>query len=361
MKAVRLDAPGAALRVDHVTAPPLRSGGVLIDVLAAPVLSYFREVASGERGYLMPTPFTPGSNAIGRVVETADDVEGLEVGGLVFAGSLVRPQSPAGRQESILLGLTADGTPIGGRLQQRWRDGSYAEQAVYPVDSVTPLEGLDAWTPATLAYLTFLSVAYGGLAAGDLRPGDSVIIIGGTGHFGAAAVATALALGAARVVPAGRDQPTLELLRSLDPVRVEPVLLTGDVGDDAARLSTASGKADLVLDLLTAGAPAEPTLAGIRSARIGGQVVLMGGATTDLAIPYGELMRRQITLRGAFMYPSDGPRRLVALIRSGQLALDHVRPHAYPLERVAEAVDVAAATRAPDYIVLQPDRLVTTP
>jgi len=47
--------------------PAIGTGEVLVDVVAAPVLSYTGEVLSGARRYLLPTPVVPGAGAIGRV------------------------------------------------------------------------------------------------------------------------------------------------------------------------------------------------------------------------------------------------------------------------------------------------------
>ena len=54
----------------------------------------------------------------------------------------------------------------------------------------------------TLA-LNVLLVPYGGLLAADLRAGETLLVSGATGNFGGAAVAVALAMGAACVVAPG--------------------------------------------------------------------------------------------------------------------------------------------------------------
>jgi alcohol dehydrogenase len=49
-------------------------------------------------------------------------------------------------------------------------------------------------------------VPYGGLLAGDLQPGETVLVSGATGNFGSAGVAVALAMGARCVVAPGRNE-----------------------------------------------------------------------------------------------------------------------------------------------------------
>ena len=67
MKAVVLRAFGTKLSVEDVDDPVIGTGEVLVDVAAAPVLSYTDEVFSGARRYLLPTPVVPGCGAIGQV------------------------------------------------------------------------------------------------------------------------------------------------------------------------------------------------------------------------------------------------------------------------------------------------------
>ena len=57
---------GVPLSVEQVTEPVIGTGEVLVDVVAAPVLSYTGEILSGARLYLLPTPVVPGGGAIGR-------------------------------------------------------------------------------------------------------------------------------------------------------------------------------------------------------------------------------------------------------------------------------------------------------
>lgn len=76
-----------------------------------------------------------------------------------------------------------------------------------------------------------------------------------------------------------------------------------------------------------------------------GGVVLMGG--DDLALPYPWIMRNCITIYGQWMYPPDATTRLVSLIRSGLLNLDHFDVTSFDLEDANEAVAHAAANGGP--------------
>jgi alcohol dehydrogenase len=115
--------------------------------------------------------------------------------------------------------------------------------------------------------------------------GETVLVSGATGHFGSAAMAVALAMGAACVVAAGRNRQVLDA----------PI--------------------ERVLDMLPPIRDAAPVRAAALAVRPHGTVVLMGGVDAPLDLPYKEVMRNSLTVRGQFMYPRDAPRRLAALIR----------------------------------------------
>lgn len=218
-------------------------------VLSTRVASYTAQVIAGELNYLMPTPFTPGPGAIAQVEAVAEEVFSVEPGQIVFCDSHLSSNNLSGPSDEILIGWTGmnAGAP---RLQAVWRDGSFAEKALWPAECLTPLPGAEALDPARLAFLPYLAISYGGLLRGDLRAGQTLLVTGATGGLGAAAVLVALALGAVRVVALGRDQDALAQLARLDPRRVTSVPLAGRPAEDGARIREAAGGADLLLDVL---------------------------------------------------------------------------------------------------------------
>ncbi|MDU6240123.1 MAG: alcohol dehydrogenase, partial [Bradyrhizobium sp.] len=60
MKAAVLKRFGVPLDIEQVEAPVLGTGEVIVDIVAAGVLSYANEVFSGERQYLLELPVVPG-------------------------------------------------------------------------------------------------------------------------------------------------------------------------------------------------------------------------------------------------------------------------------------------------------------
>jgi alcohol dehydrogenase len=195
-------------------------------------------------------------------------------------------------------------------------------------------------------------VSYGGFLAARLQPGETVLVSGATGNFGSAAVAVALAMGAALVVAPGRNETVLvDLVRRFGE-RVRPVKLSGNEHDDREQMKRAAGGAiDCVFDIMPPSVSPTVVRAAVMTVRPYGRVVLMGGVGMlggpGLELPYSWIMRNCITIHGVWMYPPDAATRLIALVRSGLLRLDHYETTAFDLDHANEAVAHAAANAGP--------------
>src|SRR5580692_10635758 len=224
------------LRFDDVETPKPAPDGVLVRVEAGMVLSYMGRVLSGQVPYsLPPMPFVPGTNAIGRVIATGENVSHVQSGDRVFLSPHLRGDVPDSDPPQILIGLTATvPTPASLAMQARWRDGAFAEIAHWPAACVTPLFNMDDKPATELIGLAKLIVPFGGLQRSGLRGGHTIIINGAAGYFGSGAVMLAIAMGAGRVVAVGRKQAALESLREAFGPRVIPAAVTGDAEKDLA-------------------------------------------------------------------------------------------------------------------------------
>ena len=351
MKAAILNAFGSDLVIDSMPDPVLSTGEVIVDVAATRVLSYSNEVFSGARNYLLDLPAIPGVGAIGRVRETGPDATHLRPGDWVFCDPTVRSRDDAVAPDILLQGLSADG-PGGLRLQQYFRHGSFAERMRLPTENVKPLGAIDPADAPSWCALGTMLVPYGGFLAAELQPGETVLVSGATGNFGSAAVAVALAMGAACVVAPGRNQSVLsDLVRRFGP-RVRPVVLTGNEADDRECMQRAAPeRIDCVLDIMPPSVSPTVVRAAAMTVRPYGRVVLMGGVgwsgAPDLGLSYRWLMRNCITIMGKWMYPPEAPAKLAALVRAGLLRLDGYEITAFGLDQANQAVAHAAANSAP--------------
>ena len=208
MKAAILKAFGSPLAIETMPVPILGTGEVIVDVVATRVLSYANEILSGERQYLLDLPLVPGPGAIGRVRAIGPDATHLAAGDWVYCDPTVRSRDDALNPDITLQGLSARGEG-GLRLQKHFRHGSWAEQMRVPTENVKPIGAIDRADAAQWCALGTLLVPYGGFLAANLQAGETVLVSGATGNFGSAAVAVALAMGAACVVAPGRNEKVL--------------------------------------------------------------------------------------------------------------------------------------------------------
>jgi len=359
MRAAVLTEFGTPLTVRDTPDPEPRGGEVVVEVLAAAVLPYTREVFSGKRNYPLEPPVVPGVGGIGRIVHIGGDGTRLRAGDLVWCDPTVRSRDEALTPDITLQGWSSRGEG-GKRLARHSHDGSFAELMRVPTENVYPLPARAREDPARWSALTVHIVPYGGLLAAGLAAGETLLVSGATGNFGSAAVAVGLAMGAARVITPGRNRAALDLLADRFGSRVRPVELTGDAETDQAAMSAAAdGPIDVVLDLLPPEAPSTVVRTAIMTVREYGRVVLMGGVGMlggpDLALPYPWLMRNSVTVRGQWMCQRPANLGMIRLIASGALDLAPETVRTFELAQVNEAVEHAAEHPGPF------DRTVLTP
>jgi len=186
VKAAVLNAFGSPLVIKDVPDPELGTGEVIVDVVATGVLPYASEVFSGERKYLLDLPVVPGSGAIGRVRSVGPDATRLSPGDWVACDPTVRSRDDARTPDITLQGWSARGEG-GMRLQRFYHHGSFAEQMRVPTENAIPLGAIEPALAASWCALHLLLVPYGGLLAANLQAGETLLVSGATGNFGARA------------------------------------------------------------------------------------------------------------------------------------------------------------------------------
>jgi alcohol dehydrogenase len=351
MKAAILKTLGQPLDIAEMPTPEIGTGEVVVNVVAAPVLSYANEVFNGKRRYLIDLPMVPGCGAIGRVRTSGPDATHLKQGDWVFCDPTVRSRDDALMPDITLQGWSARGEG-GMRLQRHFHDGTFAEQVRVPTENAIRIGEIDPRDAARWCALNTMLVPYGGLLAANFQAGEILLVSGATGNFGSACVATALAMGAHCVVAPGRNEPALADLKRRFGDRVQTVKLSGNEDDDRERMrASAPGPVDCVIDLLPPSATTTTVRAAVMAVRPYGRVVLMGGVGMlggdGLDLPYPWIMRNDITVRGKWMYSPEAVTRMTGLIRAGLLDLGHFDVTAFALDDANEAVAHAAANGGP--------------
>jgi len=357
MKAWELEKLGGRLQLIDKPVPEARPGSVVVKIEASSLMSYMAPYVEGKLPiYHAPDkPFVPGGNGVGIVHAVGPDVWHLQPGQRVVISSYVVAQENVEEPGQFLLGITAGG-PIAEKMQNDWPDGTLAEYALVPASVVTAVDDFSDVDATVLATTLRHVVPYGGLLRGRLTAGETLVVSGATGSYGTAAVLVGLAMGAARVVAVGRNADVLNAVADMGGPRVVPVAVTGDVAADAARIRDAGGGgAHLAFDMVGGAKDPNMTLAALRSLRYQGRLVLMGSMTVPLPIPYLDVMLNGWEIIGNFMYPRQAYRRLLDLMRSGQIDLSVIRPRILPLSELPQGMALASDASNFECVVMRHD------
>ncbi|WP_037605982.1 quinone oxidoreductase family protein [Streptacidiphilus rugosus] len=309
--------------VNHLGSPPRfaerpdpadRPGHTLVRVTAAALNPVDLHIAAGTHPAGTPAvPYVPGIEAAGTVVS----------GGPLAPGTRVRVAVPGGFVDGTLAELV-----------------SVPDQACLPVP-----DGLDDDLAAAVGVVGVSALTALRDEAG-LRPGDSVLVLGATGALGQALVHLARALGAARVVAAGR---TADRLKTLADTADATLLLdaAADAADPsriAAAVAATGGPVDVVADLLWG------PHTGVAQAALGsgGRWVNLGQlAGGTAALDAAALRHRHLRLSGfsATALPADrvaaAYREVADIAARGALPLTVT---AHPLEDIADLWTAQAAS-----------------
>lgn len=177
MNAIEISQPGApeVLRLAVREAPSAGEGEVLIRVAASGV----NRPDMLQRKGLYPPP------------AGASDLPGLEVSGVIEGGDVAA--------------LDRAGFKLGDRVCALLAGGGYAEQVAVPVGQCLPVpSGLSDAEAASLPE-TFFTVWHNVFERAALRPGETLLVHGGTSGIGVTAIQLAKALGSQVIVTVGSD------------------------------------------------------------------------------------------------------------------------------------------------------------
>ena len=299
MKAAVIEALGQPPVYTEADEPQRGPGQSLIEVTAAPLNPVDLLIAAGGHHAGTPdVPYVAGREAVGRVLES----DTLEAGTRVYAD--------------------------GG-------SGGLAERMVAPDEELVEIpDGVED------ALAGCFGIA--GLAAwlalewrGDLREGETVLVLGASGPVGSIAVQGAKLMGAGHVLAAARSEEGLERARRLGADSTVRLDQGGDLAE--AFTQAAGGPINLTIDPLWG----EPAAAAIRASAFRGRLVQVGrSASNESTIDSGAVRGRMLAILGHtnFAVPAEARRnafeQMLRHAAAGELTVDY---ELAPLAQVAEA------------------------
>ncbi|MFE7119319.1 NAD(P)H-quinone oxidoreductase [Streptomyces sp. NPDC057654] len=311
MYAITIPEPGGpeALVWAEVPDPVPGAGEVLVEVVASAVN---RADVMQRQGFYDPPPGAspyPGLECSGRIAELGPGVRGWEVGDEVCA---------------LLAG------------------GGYAEKVCVPAGQLLPVpEGVDTVTAAGLPEVASTVWSNVFLTA-HLRPGETLLVHGGSSGIGTMAIQLAKAVGARVAVTAG-GAAKLERCRELG----ADVLIDYREQDFVEELAKATGGAgaDVILDIVGA----KYLDRNVRALAVNGRLViigLQGGRKGELNLGALLAKRASVTATSLRGRPHEEKAEIVAAVREHVwplIAGGRVKPvvdRTLPMREAAQAHEV---------------------
>jgi threonine dehydrogenase-like Zn-dependent dehydrogenase len=334
MKALVLEDRGVMAYRDVPTPVPA-AGHVLLQVKAVSICgSDVMRYTKGHRMYGLVL----GHECAGVIAQVGDGVSPALVG----RRAAVIPVVPCFECEQCVAGRysACHGYSFIGSRQ----DGGYAEYVLLRERNALLLpDDIDLEAAALIEPAT---VARHVLDLGSFERGQSAIVLG-AGSVGLMAVQWLRILGASLIVATDVVDANLETARELGAHAVFNPTRT-DVTAEVKRL--AGDGVDLTIE--AAGSP-QALAQTIRVTRPRGNVVCGGNQPPDASLPMTfveDLMRRELRLTGCFMsysapFPGHEWTDSVAAIRSGELRVDAMVSHRFPLSRGVQVFEEIATKR----------------
>jgi NADPH2:quinone reductase len=316
------------LVLEEVSVPELRPGTVRLDVLAAGVNYVDNLIIGGQYQVKTPTPFVPGWEFVGRIIDVADDVA-----------------------------RDAPHLAVGTRVLVASGAGGFAEQAVVPAHGVVPVPDAISDGQAATFVQSYMTAVFALEHRARAERGESLLVLGAGGGVGLAAVDVGVMMGL-RVFAAASSTEKRQL--ALDRgAEVAFDVVNDDVKSGVRELVAAEGKAgvDLVYD--PAGGPQGETW--LRTLGDDGRYLVIGFVAGIPSLPLNQVLLRNRSVVGvewgawAARNPTDNATllaRVMDLIAAGRLR--PVEPTAYPLERTVDALRDLAERRASGKLVVVP-------
>ncbi|WP_055491109.1 alcohol dehydrogenase catalytic domain-containing protein [Streptomyces sp. TP-A0356] len=280
-----------------------------------------------------------GHEAVGEVVEIADDVRTLQPGDRVLVSCI----TACGRCRYCREGTYGQCLGGGGWILGHLIDGTQAEYVRVPFAdlSVHPLPGtLDSQDAVLLADI-FPTAYEVGVLNGHIRPGDTVAVVG-AGPIGLAVITTAQLYAPERIIAVDLAAARLDAAKRFGADAVAhadegPEQLVADLTDGLG--------ADVVIEAV--GLPESFEMC-TRMVRPGGRVANVGVHGGPATLHLEDLWSTDVTITTGLVDTYSTP-TLLRMAAAGRLPTSSLVTHTFPLDRMEEAYDVcgrAAATGA---------------
>ena len=314
-------------------------GEVRIRVKAAALNRLDLFVRQGWRGLNIDFPHVICADGAGTVDSLGDGVHNFSVGDRVCVDpTIVPPDSPAldtGMENQSRIAILGEHHP-----------GLAAEYAVVPIRNLLRLPDQIDFADAAAAGLVFVTAWHSLITRGKLRAGESVLIVGAGGGVNTASIQIARLAGA-KVFVVGSDDERCEFASRLGAHVTINRSATPSWSREIYTLTKKHG-VDVVVDNVGAATLSD----SMRSAKIGGRILIVGGTSGyDFRLNVALLFSRHLALIGSTMGPHQDYQKVMRLIFDG--SLHAVIGKRFLLSEARQAQEALENSATPGKIVLE--------
>jgi alcohol dehydrogenase len=273
-----------------------------------------------------------GHEAVGTVTEVGDAVKGFAAGDRVLVPAITK----CGRCEYCQRGMPSHCQTVGGIgwIFGHLIDGTqaesvrvpYADTSLYPVPAnVTNEQAIFLADSLPTGYEV-------GVLAGQVRPGDTVAVVG-AGAVGLSAILTTGLWGAAQVIAV--DTNKFRLDKALEFGATDVVEAGPGVADQVRALTDGRG-VDVAIEAV--GYP-ETLLTTASLVRPGGTIANIGVHGVPVELPMQDMWIQNVTLTMGLVDTVSIP-TLLKMVASGRIPAEKMGTHSFTFDQMDEAYDV---------------------
>ena len=287
-----------------------------------------------------------GHEAVGTVTEVGDAVRGFAVGDRVLVPAITK----CGRCEYCQRGMPSHCQTVGGIgwIFGHLIDGTQAESVRVPYADTSLYRVPENVTNEQAIFLAdSLPTRYEvGVLAGQVRPGDTVAVVG-AGAVGLAAILTTGLWGASKVIAV--DTNKFRLTKALEFGATDAGEASPGAVEEVRALTDGLG-VDVSIEAV--GYP-QTLLAAAALVRPGGTVANIGVHGTPVELPMQEMWIQNVTVTMGLVDTVSIP-TLLKMVASGRIPAEKMGTHSFTFDQMDEAYDVfknAAANEALKVII----------
>ena len=324
MKAITFREHGGDIEYGDLPAPVLAPAEVLVQIEAVSLNRVELFTWEGWPGLELEMPHVPGADGAGRILEIGTQVTQFAVGDRV----VINPNLTCGECGFCLGGQ--ENLCTSWRLLGEHAPGTFRELISLPERNLLKMpDGFDA-TIAAAAALVYLTAWHSLITRGQLRPGESVLVVGASGGVNTASIQIAKYSGASvLVVGAGAEKLAIAEAAGAD-------LLIDRSKDEVWSKTAYQAGGRRGVDVVVDNVGADTMPLSLRAVRKGGRILTVGNTSgPKYELDNRFLFGKHLSIIGSTMGTTADFKTVMGLVFEGKLS--PVLDRQFPLHDAAAA------------------------